>query len=67
MEFRDQTEIKDRGINLSDGQKQCIQLLLELFIKIDIYLLEDVFSADTKNMYPVLCWQRVFLTQLNDM
>lgn len=45
MEFRDQTEIGERGINLSGGQKQRIQLARAVYQDCDIYLLDDVFSA----------------------
>lgn len=45
MEFRDQTEIGERGINLSGGQKQRIQLARAVYQNCDVYLLDDVFSA----------------------
>ncbi|XP_073275025.1 probable non-intrinsic ABC protein 5 isoform X2 [Primulina huaijiensis] len=45
MEFGDQTEIGERGINFSGGQKQRIQLARAVYQDCDIYLLDDVFSA----------------------
>jgi len=45
MEFGDQTEIGERGINLNGGQKQRIQLARAVYQNCDIYLLDDVFSA----------------------
>ncbi|KAG8064046.1 hypothetical protein GUJ93_ZPchr0004g38273 [Zizania palustris] len=45
MEFRDKTEIGERGINLSGGQKQRIQLARAIYQDCDIYLLDDIFSA----------------------
>ncbi|KAH9318457.1 hypothetical protein KI387_020226, partial [Taxus chinensis] len=45
MEFGDQTEIGERGINLSGGQKQRIQLARAVYQDMDIYLLDDIFSA----------------------
>ena len=47
MEFGDQTEIGERGINLSGGQKQkqLIQLARAVYQDCDVYLLDDVFSA----------------------
>ncbi|GFS39781.1 multidrug resistance-associated protein 10 [Actinidia rufa] len=46
MEYGDQTEIGERGINLSGGQKQRIQLARAVYQDCDIYLLDDVFSAE---------------------
>ncbi|KAK8941528.1 ABC transporter C family member 14 [Platanthera guangdongensis] len=45
MEFGDQTEIGERGINLSGSQKQRIQLARAIYQDSDINLLDDVFSA----------------------
>ncbi|XP_075476846.1 putative non-intrinsic ABC protein 5 isoform X5 [Primulina tabacum] len=45
MEFGDQTEIGERGINFSGGQKQRIQLARAVYQDCDIYLIYDVFSA----------------------
>ncbi|KAJ7980275.1 ABC transporter C family member 4 [Quillaja saponaria] len=45
MEFGDQNEIGERGINLSGGQKQRIQLARAVYQDCDIYLLDDIFSA----------------------
>jgi ATP-binding cassette, subfamily C (CFTR/MRP), member 1 len=45
MEFGDQTEIGERGINLSWGQKQRIQLARAVYQDCDTYLLDDIFSA----------------------
>ena len=41
----DLTEIGQRGINLSVGQKQRIQLARAVYNDADIYLLDDPFSA----------------------
>ncbi|KAJ9566753.1 hypothetical protein OSB04_002719 [Centaurea solstitialis] len=41
MEFTDQTDIGERGINLSAGQKQRIQLARAIYQDCDTYLLGD--------------------------
>ena len=41
----DLTEIGERGVNLSGGQNQRIQLACALYQNADIYLLDDPFSA----------------------
>nr|GEZ58984.1 multidrug resistance-associated protein 6 [Tanacetum cinerariifolium] len=41
----DLTEIGQRGLNMSEGQKQRIQLARSLYNDADIYLLDDPFSA----------------------
>ncbi|XP_042477213.1 ABC transporter C family member 3-like [Macadamia integrifolia] len=43
--FGDKTIIGERGINLSGGQKQRIQIARALYHDVDIYLLDDPFSA----------------------
>ncbi|KAL0723162.1 hypothetical protein Bca4012_037761 [Brassica carinata] len=45
MEFGDQTETGERGINLSGGQKQRIQLAHAVYQDCDVYFLDDVFSV----------------------
>ncbi|KAK0598704.1 hypothetical protein LWI29_037187 [Acer saccharum] len=45
LPFADLTEIGERGVNLSGGQKQQIQLACALYRDADIYLLDDPFSA----------------------
>ncbi|GJR86342.1 ABC transporter C family member 8-like protein isoform X2 [Tanacetum coccineum] len=41
----DLTEIGQRGLNMSGGQKQRIQLARAVYNDVDIYLLDDPFSA----------------------
>jgi ABC-type multidrug transport system fused ATPase/permease subunit len=41
----DQTEIGERGINLSGGQKARIALARAVYARADVYLLDDVLSA----------------------
>ena len=45
LPFGDLTEIGERGVNLSGGQKQRVQLARALYQDVDIYLLDDPFSA----------------------
>ncbi|KAF5947581.1 hypothetical protein HYC85_013538 [Camellia sinensis] len=45
LPYGDLTEIGERGVNLSGGQKQRIQLARALYQDVDIYLLDDPFSA----------------------
>lgn len=45
MENGDQTEIGERGVNLSGGQNQRIQLARAVYQDCEIYILDDVFSA----------------------
>ncbi|KAI8006859.1 ABC transporter C family member 7 [Camellia lanceoleosa] len=45
LPFGDQTVIGERGINLSWGQKQRIQIARALYQDADIYLFDDPFSA----------------------
>ncbi|KAJ0512339.1 putative ABC-type xenobiotic transporter [Helianthus annuus] len=47
MEFGDQTETGERGINLSSGEKQRIQLARSVYQDSDIYLLNDAVDAHT--------------------
>lgn len=42
---RDETEIGERGINLSGGQKARIALARALYSKVDILVLDDILSA----------------------
>ncbi|KAJ9672770.1 hypothetical protein PVL29_026121 [Vitis rotundifolia] len=41
----DETKIGQRGLNMSGGQKQRIQLAQAVYNDVDIYLLDDPFSA----------------------
>ncbi|PSS04228.1 ABC transporter C family member 10 like [Actinidia chinensis var. chinensis] len=45
LPFGDCTVIGERGVNLSGGQKQRLQLARALYQDVDIYLLDDPFSA----------------------
>ncbi|XP_062099970.1 probable non-intrinsic ABC protein 5 [Humulus lupulus] len=45
LSFGDQTIIGERGINLSSGQKQRIQIARALYQDADIYLFDDPFSV----------------------
>ncbi|XP_062094571.1 ABC transporter C family member 3-like [Humulus lupulus] len=45
LSFGDQTVIGERGINLSSGQKQRIQIARALYQDADIYLFDDPFSV----------------------
>lgn len=45
MSLGDKMGIGERGINLSEGQKQRIQLARAVYQDADVYLLADVFSA----------------------
>ena len=45
LPFGDCTVIGERGVNLSGGQKQRVQLARALYQDVDIYLLDDPFSA----------------------
>ncbi|KAI3703636.1 hypothetical protein L1987_73828 [Smallanthus sonchifolius] len=45
LSFGDQTVIGERGINLSGGHKQRIQIARALYQDADIYLFDDPFSA----------------------
>ncbi|KAE9462816.1 hypothetical protein C3L33_05277, partial [Rhododendron williamsianum] len=46
LPFGDCTIIGERGVNLSGGQKQWVQLAHALYKDADIYLLDDPFSAE---------------------
>ncbi|CAL5360162.1 unnamed protein product [Camellia sinensis] len=45
LPFGDCTIIGERGVNLSGGQKQWVQLVRALYQDADVYLLDDPFSA----------------------
>ncbi|KRX08450.1 P-loop containing nucleoside triphosphate hydrolase [Pseudocohnilembus persalinus] len=45
LQYGDKTEIGERGINLSGGQKARISLARAVYQNADIYLLDDPFSA----------------------
>lgn len=50
LEFGVQTDIGERGINLSGGQKQHIQLARAVYHDSDVYLLDDIFSSVNAHM-----------------
>jgi ATP-binding cassette subfamily C (CFTR/MRP) protein 2 len=43
--FGNKTGIGERGINLSGRQNQRVQLVRALYQEVDVYLLDDPFSA----------------------
>ncbi|KAJ0047666.1 hypothetical protein Pint_15046 [Pistacia integerrima] len=45
LAFGDLTKIGERGVNLSNGQKQWVQLARALYQDADVYLLDDPFST----------------------
>ena len=45
LPFGDLSEIGERGVNLSGGQKHRVQLARALYQDADVYLLDDPFSA----------------------
>ena len=45
LPFRVDTEIGEKGVNLSGGQKARIGLARALYSDRDIYLLDDILSA----------------------
>ena len=49
------TEIGERGINLSGGQKIRLTLARALYQDSDIYLLDDIFSALDAKIGKKLC------------
>ena len=55
----DQTEIGEKGINLSGGQKARVALARAVYAAADIYLLENVFEAVDEHVGTHL-WQRLF-------
>ena len=42
MEYENQSDIREHGINLSGGQKQRIRLARDVYQDCDTYLLDDV-------------------------
>jgi len=61
LAFGDQTTIREKGINLSGGQKQIVQIARALYHGCDIYLFDDPFSAldahTRSHLFKVLCYQ----------
>lgn len=45
LSLGDKTEIGERGVFLSEGQKQKIQLARAVYQDADVYLLADIFDA----------------------
>lgn len=45
LQVGDLTEIGERGVTLSGGQKQWVQLARALYQDADVYLLDDPFNA----------------------
>ncbi|CAD8095839.1 unnamed protein product [Paramecium sonneborni] len=68
MKFRDQTEIGERGITLSGGQKARISLARALYQTPDLYLFDDPLSAvDAKvaqNIFTIAIKQFIFEYQI---
>ncbi|PNT75777.1 hypothetical protein BRADI_1g37850v3, partial [Brachypodium distachyon] len=58
----DLTEIGQRGLNMSGGQKQKIQLARAVYSDADIYLLDDPFSAIDAHTAAVLFYDCVMTT-----
>uniref|UniRef100_A0A0D3GHW3 Uncharacterized protein n=1 Tax=Oryza barthii TaxID=65489 RepID=A0A0D3GHW3_9ORYZ len=61
----DLTEIGQRGINMSGGQKQSIQLARAVYSDADVYLLDDPFSAVDAHTAAVLFYDCV-MTALSE-
>ncbi|KAM7488723.1 hypothetical protein LguiB_026207 [Lonicera macranthoides] len=69
----DSTVVGERGMNLSGGQKQRIQLARAIYNDLDVYLLDDPFSAvdahTGAHMFKastILSLFRYFVSSLND-
>ena len=58
LPFGDHTIIGERGVNLSGGQKQSVQLARALYQGAGVYLLDNPFSAvdalTTTNLFNVI-------------
>ena len=49
LEFGDETEVGEKGVTLSGGQKARVGLARALYSKADVYIFDDPLSAvDTK-------------------
>lgn len=59
----DKTEIGEKGINLSGGQKARIGLARAVYSESDIYLMDDPISALDANVKKKI-FQNVFMTEL---
>jgi len=64
FEFGDHTEIGEKGINLSGGQKARISLARAIYSDPDIYLLDDPLSALDANVRKEI-FEKLILGELN--
>ena len=65
MKNNDLTEIGERGINLSGGQKARVALARAVYSRRDIYLLDDPLSAVDAKVAKLL-FEKVIMGMLKD-
>lgn len=65
LPFGDQTEIGERGINLSGGQKARVSLARAVYSEADVYLLDDPLSAVDAHVGAHIYHQCIRNLQLN--